>query len=45
MPKSVEKEPLLFVDTSFKGCFVQEQSFFKTPTPKPKNYCRLKLCS
>lgn len=37
MPKSVEKEPLLFVDTSFKGCFVQEQSFFKTPTPKPKN--------
>lgn len=37
MPKSVEKEPLLFVDTSFKGCFVQEQSFFKTPTSKPKN--------
>ena len=37
MPKSVEKEPLLLVDTSFKGCFVQEQSFFKTPTPKPKN--------
>lgn len=37
MPKSVEKEPLLFVDTSYKGCFVQEQSFFKTPTPKPKD--------
>lgn len=37
MPKSVEKEPVLFVDTSYKGCFVQEQSFFKTPTPKPKD--------
>lgn len=37
MPKSVEKEPLLFVDTSYKGCFVQEQSFFKTPIPKPKD--------
>lgn len=37
MPKSTEKEPLLFVDTTYKGCFVKEQSFFKTPTPKPKD--------
>ena len=37
MAKSFEKEPLLFVDTTYKGCFVNEQSFFKTPTPKPKD--------
>ena len=37
MPKSIEKEPLLFVDTMYKGCHVNEQSFFKTPTPKPKD--------
>ena len=37
MAKSCEKEPLLFVDTTYKGCFVNEQSFFKTPTPKPKD--------
>lgn len=37
MSKSIEKEPLLFVDTTYKGCFVNEQSFFKTPTPKPKD--------
>ena len=37
MSKSIEKEPLLFVDTMYKGCHVNEQSFFKTPTPKPKD--------
>ena len=37
MPKSIEKQPLLFVDTTYKGCYVNEQSFFKTPTPKPKD--------
>lgn len=37
MAKSIEKEPLLFVDTVYKGCYVSEQSFFKTPTPKPKD--------
>ena len=37
MPKSIEKQPLLFVDTMYKGCYVNEQSFFKTPTPKPKD--------
>ena len=37
MPKKVEKEPLLFVDTGYLGCFVSEQSYFKTPTEKPNN--------
>lgn len=37
MTKPTEKEPLLFVDTLYKGCFVNEQSFFKTPTKKPND--------
>lgn len=37
MPKRTEKEPLLFVDTQYKGCFVNEQSFFKTPGRKSQN--------
>ena len=37
MAKSNEKGPLLFVDTTYKGCVVTEQSFFKTPTQKPKD--------
>lgn len=37
MSKPIEKEPLLFVDTNYKGCFVNEQSFFKTPSRKTEN--------
>ena len=37
MAKSNERGPLLFVDTTYKGCRVTEQSFFKTPTQKPKD--------
>lgn len=37
MPRTTEKEPLLFVDSQYKGCFVQEQSFFKTPEHKSQN--------
>ena len=37
MSKPTEKEPLLFVDTNYKGCFVNEQSFFKTPSRKTEN--------
>lgn len=37
MSKATEKEPLLFVDTNYKGCFVNEQSFFKTPSRKTEN--------
>lgn len=37
MPKKTEKEPLLFVDTGYIGCFVNEQSYFKTPTLKPND--------
>ena len=37
MSKPTEKEPLLFVDTNYKGCFVNEQSFFKTPSRKIEN--------
>lgn len=37
MPKKVEKEPLLFIDTGYLGCYVNEQSYFKTPTEKPND--------
>ncbi|MGL4337925.1 MAG: hypothetical protein ACRCST_13610 [Turicibacter sp.] len=37
MPKKSMKEPLLFVDSTFKGCQIEEQIFFKTPQVKPED--------
>ncbi|HAX74043.1 MAG TPA: hypothetical protein DCY20_11010 [Firmicutes bacterium] len=37
MAKRVEKGPVLFVDTSFKGCEIEEQTIYKTPKPQQKD--------
>jgi len=40
MSKSQIKAPLLFIDSVHKGCFVEEQQFFKTPKSTPTDVKR-----